>query len=84
MSREGLSESFERPDSEIITAYLMGTASEKQKQIVRKVLLQSSTFRKEILQMAQDIEMLSDEDIIFGSFIILPSIILKPQSIFVS
>jgi len=62
MSREKSVEEFVRPENDTITAYLMGSASDEQDEIVRKALIESSEFRSEILQLAQDIEKLNEKE----------------------
>jgi hypothetical protein len=47
---------FTRPDEDDITAYLMGTSSEEQNARIRKALLASRAFRREILGLAEEIE----------------------------
>jgi hypothetical protein len=52
-ARDGDSK-FVRPDGDAITAYLMGTASEDQRKSMQEALVQSASFRREILCMAED------------------------------
>jgi hypothetical protein len=52
---------FKRPDGETIAAYLMGTATPAQEEEVRAALLQSPAFRREILDMAEDMDLLAHD-----------------------
>lgn len=61
-SRHKSVEPFERPSDEDISAYLLGTATVEQDNSVKQALLQSSDFRKEVLQMTQDLENLLKEE----------------------
>jgi anti-sigma factor RsiW len=54
---------FVRPDDDAITAYLMGTADEEQRKVVRSALTRSKEFRREILNMAQDMDALAELDL---------------------
>ncbi|RMF24435.1 MAG: hypothetical protein D6760_03305 [Deltaproteobacteria bacterium] len=53
---------FVRPDDESILAYLAGTASREQRDSVRNALLRSRAFRKELIEIAGDLEFLSSDD----------------------
>jgi hypothetical protein len=48
-----------RPDDEAITAYVLGTATPEQVECVQAALAQSGDFRREVLQMIEDVEALS-------------------------
>ena len=61
--QEEPAEGFVRPDSQVITAYLLGTAPRKQERAVRAALARSNKFRLEVLEMAQDVAALSDLDL---------------------
>jgi hypothetical protein len=61
-SREESPEDLRRPSVEAITAYLMGEATAGQRNEVRAAMLKSAAFRQEILDMANDMEMLGDAD----------------------
>ena len=63
-SREEPVDRFVRPDGNAITAYLMGTATEEQKKAVKSALLQSKKFRREILNMAQDMDALASSELL--------------------
>ena len=54
---------FVRPAEEAISAYLLGTATEEQRKAVRSALARSKQFRREILNMARDMEALADLDL---------------------
>ncbi len=54
---------FARPDRDMISAYLMGTATEEQVKVVRSALARSEEFRREILEMAQDMDAVADLDL---------------------
>ncbi|UCF06876.1 MAG: hypothetical protein JSV33_07600, partial [bacterium] len=56
---EELESDFESPAVVAIVAYLLGSASDEQERVVRAALLRSSDFRKEILELAQDVEAIS-------------------------
>jgi len=44
---------FERPDNDAVEAYLMDTASDYQRDVVRQALLASPEFRREILEISE-------------------------------
>lgn len=54
---------FVRPSGDAITAYLLGTATDDQKRAVNKALIHSKEFRREILEMSTDIEVLASMDL---------------------
>lgn len=58
-SRRSEDADFRRPDGQAIAAYLMGTATPAQEKEVRDALLQSAVFRREILDMSEDMEALA-------------------------
>lgn len=62
-SRQEPEDGFVRPDGDAIIAYLMGTATKKQEKAVRAALLKSSAFRREILQMGQDMDALATSEL---------------------
>lgn len=55
-----------RPDDGTIQAYLLGSANEEQKAAVMRCLEQSASFRREMLEMAEDIDALSSSESEFG------------------
>jgi hypothetical protein len=61
-ARDSEEKGFIRPDDETISAYLLGSASEEQQIAIRKALIQSESFRREFLCLAQDIEKLENID----------------------
>jgi hypothetical protein len=58
-SREEADDGFIAPSPETITAYLRGTASKQQVEVVKAALTKSPAFRREILAMAQDMDVLA-------------------------
>lgn len=56
------SEAFTRPSDVTIDVYLLGTANERQKKEIQSALRASSGFRRELLEMATDIERLKDPE----------------------
>jgi len=56
-------EDFVRPDPSIISAYLMGTATDEDKKTMQAALASSAAFRREILQMAEDMDALAAADL---------------------
>lgn len=51
---------FERPDEQAIAAYLSGTATEEQRVAVRAALMASPAFRRELLDLYEEITRISD------------------------
>ena len=62
LARQNSDEDFIRPDDETIAAYLDGIATDAQKQVMEKALIASSDFRKEIRDMANDIDIIEQKD----------------------
>ena len=62
LAREQKRDGFVRPDANSILGFLTGTGTEDQARAVRKALLQSEEFRREILDAAQDMESLDKAD----------------------
>jgi hypothetical protein len=54
---------FVRPDPDAIVAYLMGTATQKQEKAITSALLQSESFRREMLEIAQDMDAVAELDL---------------------
>ena len=54
---------FVRPDPDAIAAYLMGTATQEQEEAIMSALLQSESFRREILEIAQDMDAVAELDL---------------------
>jgi hypothetical protein len=65
-------EGFVRPDADAITAYLMGATTKKQEEAVISALLQSESFRREILQMAQDMDELANIELPIQKEMVVP------------
>lgn len=61
-ARRDPEEGFVRPEPETITAYVLGTATDKQIAQVREALTKSAAFRREILCMMEDTRALAQED----------------------
>jgi hypothetical protein len=61
LAREQSKGQFRRPSDELIIAYVMDTASEDQKSIVRHALSLSPEFRKEIRDLIADVDKLQDQ-----------------------
>ena len=59
-ARDDSRDRFVRPSKVSIEAYLLGTATETQKKEVTRALIQSAEFRRELLDMAKDLESLTD------------------------
>ncbi|MFH1893536.1 MAG: hypothetical protein ABIK83_12750 [Candidatus Zixiibacteriota bacterium] len=51
---------FTRPSEEAIAAYLLGSATGAQKEEIRAALIRSASFRRELLEMAEDLLILTD------------------------
>jgi hypothetical protein len=61
-ARKDPEEGFVRPEAETITAYVLGTANEDQRAEIRAALARSGAFRREILEMMEDVAALAHED----------------------
>jgi hypothetical protein len=59
-SQKEPSDGFTRPDGDTVMAYLLGTATARQKKAIRKALLKSPTFRREMKDMVKAIETMDD------------------------
>lgn len=59
-----LSDRFVRPDGDAINAYLMGIVTEEQEKAVKSALAQSKQFRREILNMAPDMDALASSELL--------------------
>ena len=57
-----LEDDFVRPSSDAIEAYLLGTADKDQRDEVRAAMLQSASFRKEMAELAEDLDRLDAPD----------------------
>jgi len=62
MSQDNPKKLFERPDEKTISAYLLGNATESQKEVIHKAVLRSKPFKKEILDMIDDLEELKKNE----------------------
>jgi hypothetical protein len=63
-SRDENKKQIERPSDESIRAYLLGAATKSQEEEVRSALILSAGFRREILDMAEDLASLTDPKMI--------------------
>jgi hypothetical protein len=70
--RDDSQSKFVRPSPDAITAYLMGTATKRQKKAVTKALSLSSAFCQEILEMAKDMDALENMELSTSEDITVP------------
>ena len=62
LAGQQLEDDFVRPSSDAIEAYLLGTADKDQRDEVRAAMLQSASFRKEMAELAEDLDRLDAPD----------------------